>query len=465
MPFRDQWRDVQTLRHDGIPIDTNNNETAKLFDAALTQYIGRYNDQQMNGLKMTLTRLLSSDPTCITSRILNAALHLPSLVCPSSLLHSKIAQTLGDITSSSTYIKLHTQALLHWSLGYLSLAADTWETLLLSYPFDIMAIRFVSDIYIYLGNRNMLRDSIARVLPIWKSSSSNRPLKSYLHGMHAFGLGEMNMIEYAEKEARLGLELNEHDAWATHALVHAMEYTGRTSNGIEFLEKTQQHWRKIDMVESHLDWHWALYALDEDNWEKATEILENYLVKWTDKAISTLNYVDAASLIYRLKLTKHPCSSKLFSVLKNFLHDHLNDHRLLFTDFHHYFVLENFVDIHTKTNFIRSLKETFESSDSDYGKVYHRIGKHIFAAIDRFDEGAYAQVVDILYPIRNQFFTIDGSIAQQDVFNLLLIHSAVYSTENRHQQLAKQLINERCQMRGPNKSKMMENYANAIRED
>ncbi|CAF4121526.1 unnamed protein product [Rotaria sordida] len=421
----------------------------------------------MDGLKTTLSRLLSSDPTCITSRILNAALHLPSLTCPPSLLNSKTVELLGDITSSSTYIKLHTQALLYWSLGYLSLAADTWETLLLSYPFDIMTIRFVNDTYIYLGNRNMLRDSIARVLPIWESSSSssNRPLKSYLHGMYAFGLGETNMTERAEKEARRGLELNEHDAWATHALVHAMEYTGRTSNGSEFLEKTQQHWRKFDMIESHLDWHWALYALDEDNWEKATEILENYLIQWTDKAITTLNYVDAVSLIYRLKLAGHPYSSKSISALKNFLDDHLYSHRLLFTDFHHYFILNNFDDFQMKTDFIRSLQETFESSDSDHGKVYHQIGKHIFAAIDRFEEGAYAQVVNILYPIRNQIFTIGGSIAQQEVFYLLLIHSAVHSTENEHRQLAKRLINERCQMRGTNKSKMMENYANAIRED
>ena len=40
MPFRDQWRDVECLHHHGIPIDTTSNETAKLFDAVLTQYTG-----------------------------------------------------------------------------------------------------------------------------------------------------------------------------------------------------------------------------------------------------------------------------------------------------------------------------------------------------------------------------------------------------------------------------------------
>ena len=40
MPFRDQWRDVKCLHDDGIPIDTTSNETAKLFDATLSQYTG-----------------------------------------------------------------------------------------------------------------------------------------------------------------------------------------------------------------------------------------------------------------------------------------------------------------------------------------------------------------------------------------------------------------------------------------
>lgn len=40
MSFRTQWRDVKSLHDDGIPIDTSRDETAKLFDAILTQYTG-----------------------------------------------------------------------------------------------------------------------------------------------------------------------------------------------------------------------------------------------------------------------------------------------------------------------------------------------------------------------------------------------------------------------------------------
>ena len=423
----------------------------------------RYNDKQLGGLKSSLTRLLASDPSCSSSRILAAALGMFSVPRPFALVHAQVVETLGDtVVSSNHYIKLHTQALLDWSLGYRSRATETWETILLSYPFDMMTLKFALDTYFHLGNQHMLRDSVARVLPIWESSSADRPLKSYLYGMHAFGLGETNLIERAEKQARLGLELNEHDAWATHALAHLAEYQGQTSEGIDFLEKTERDWHQGDIIAPHIDWHWALYELEQDHWEKAEEILQRCFLNTNGAELTRLKYTDAASLIYRLKLSGHPRPAHLNSSLQQFLDLHCRDHQTLFHDFHHYFVLDNFGDVEKKKDFVRSLKETVESADTDTGKSYKLIGSRIFAALEHFDEGNYAQVVELLYPIRYHTAVAGGSNAQRDILNLLLIHSAVYSNENLHRELARRLINERCDLRGSTKTKMMENYTNAI---
>lgn len=95
----------------------------------------------------------------------------------------------------------------------------------------------------------------------------------------------------------------------------------------------------------------------------------------------------------------------------------MHDHQTLFSDFHHYFVLDNFADTVAKKDFLRSLKETVESSDTDIGKSYREIGPYIFAALERFDEGEYAQAVELLYPIRNRTAIAGGSNAQRDIFN------------------------------------------------
>ena len=374
---------------------------------------------------------------------------------PSSSLHSRTLQSLGERHSSSQYINLHCQALLHWSSGHFSQAASTWERCLLLYPFDLLSIKFVSDTYFYQGNREMIRDSIARILPFWETSS-DRPLKSYLYGMHAFGLAETNLVERAEKEARRGLQLNEHDGWATHALVHALEYTGRSSEGVEFLKKTNAHWKRCDIIQPHIEWHWALYELEQGHVEMAEEILFDSFLK-KDSPLIMLDFVDAASLIYRLQLAG-PSSAKVYSStrLKNFLNEHLHDHVLLFNDLHIYFILDD-----DRAEFLRLLKETYESCDSDNRSVYREVGRVIFAALDAFEAKNYSLVVDLLYPIRQQIVRIGGSNAQRDLFSLLLIHSAVYSSNPEDQLLAKQLLNERCSLRNQSPSKMMLNHDNA----
>ena len=108
------------------------------------------------------------------------------------------------------------------------------------------------------------------------------------------------------------------------------------------------------------------------------------------------------------------------------------------------------------------IKESYDRTDSDNGPVYRHIGQYMFAAIDRFKEKNYSEVVELLYPIRNKIYQIDESNVQRDIFHLLLIRSVVHSNNCQYKRLAKQLINERCLIRNRTKSKIMENYTNAI---
>uniref|UniRef100_A0A0R3RMU8 Tetratricopeptide repeat protein 38 n=1 Tax=Elaeophora elaphi TaxID=1147741 RepID=A0A0R3RMU8_9BILA len=128
-------------------------------------------------------------------------------------------------------------------------ACEQWEKILNETPSDLLALKFAHDAYFYLGNKQSLRDSIARVFPKWKPTmpcyrtgkvSTND--FSYLYGMYAFGLEECEQYDEAERYAKKGLDLNRHDAWATHALAHCMEMNGRFEEGIHFMESTETDW-------------------------------------------------------------------------------------------------------------------------------------------------------------------------------------------------------------------------------
>lgn len=50
-------------------------------------------------------------------------------------------------------------------------ACDQWERILNDSPNDLLAIKFSHDAYFYLGEKHMIRDSIARILPKWKTDA------------------------------------------------------------------------------------------------------------------------------------------------------------------------------------------------------------------------------------------------------------------------------------------------------
>ena len=79
-------------------------------------------------------------------------------------------------------------------------AIQSWSDILVEHPTDILALRFVVDLCFFTGRHDQMRDSAARVMPIWTSSKS--PLKKYVHGLYAFGLVESGNYRKAEVVAR-----------------------------------------------------------------------------------------------------------------------------------------------------------------------------------------------------------------------------------------------------------------------
>ena len=66
-------------------------------------------------------------------------------------------------------------------------ACDTWEDILYDYPTDAFVTRLLQNSYYFLGANEAMRDSAARVLPLW---STHDPLYGYLVGIYSFGLCE-----------------------------------------------------------------------------------------------------------------------------------------------------------------------------------------------------------------------------------------------------------------------------------
>src|SRR4029450_9366851 len=131
-------------------------------------------------------------------------------------------------------------------------ACAAFDRVLASAPRDAFALQAAHLMDFYRGDALNLRNRVSRVLPHWDSSV---PGYSYVLGMHAFGLEEMNQYPDAEATALRALALQPKDGWAVHAAVHVMEMQGRIDEGITFLGSREGDWAPAKALPFHNFWH------------------------------------------------------------------------------------------------------------------------------------------------------------------------------------------------------------------
>lgn len=70
------WRDNSGWKAERLPLSTPSDEACKLFDAAVTQYVGWYDDETLGGLSATCTKMRKADPEFVLGNVLETALTL-----------------------------------------------------------------------------------------------------------------------------------------------------------------------------------------------------------------------------------------------------------------------------------------------------------------------------------------------------------------------------------------------------
>ncbi|GAB1606337.1 tetratricopeptide repeat protein 38-like [Argonauta hians] len=434
----EQWQEL------GLPMSCDSDEACQMYDAVLTQYVGWYEDDSVGGFLGAIQKMMAADITFVMGHVIKNGLELMA-TGTSCRFDEELSVRMEQIKSLlynptvNQWEKQHISALYSWSQGNLYKACTIWEDILVDKPKDMLALKFAHDTYFYLGLRPQMRDSVARVLPHWNSTI---PLYGYLHGMLAFGQEETNLYDQAEKSAMRALEINRHDAWATHAISHVNEMLGRQTQGVNFLERTEDDWSGCELLACHNYWHWALHHIEKGHLEEALDIYDNQIAGRSRDSGAMLDLVDRASLLYRLQLEGVNVRERWEDSYK-FFRSHLSDHILAFNDAHVMMCCMGADQDQAGDKLLDSLQDYIENDDSEMARTHERVGYKLCKALKDYKNEDYAAVVDSLRPVKYDIHTIGGSNAQRDVFNLLLIWSAIKSPNKQHKKVARNLIAER----------------------
>lgn len=413
-------------------------EGVRLLDHTVSGYLGARADTRQR-----LAAALDADQGC-------ALLHcLDGYFCMLSSKREAVAGAAsalaraGDARAGRELEQreeLHLSALAAWAAGDMRGAVRYWDALLADHPRDIVALKVSQFVLSYLGESQRLRDSVERVLPAWEAQV---PGYGFVLGCYAYGLEESGAYAQAEVMGARAVELDPSDIWAAHAVAHVAEMEGRARDGVAWIASLSDQWGLCNNFANHLRWHEGLFQLDLEQHDRVLQLYDREVRHAPSDEY--LDLTNAVSLLWRLEQAGVDVGAR-WNELAESARGHVHDHALVFADLHYLMALAAVRDSEGVERFLDSCAR-FAAGDTTEATVMADVGLPLARAVLAHRAGDHGVVVDLLAPVRPRFRSIGGSHAQRDVFDQLLIDSAIHG---RRLDVATELLAERTTRRPRN---------------
>ncbi|WP_155943075.1 tetratricopeptide repeat protein [Mycobacterium sp. 141] len=374
-------------------------------------------------------------------------------------INSQVTEAISaaEVTAQAATVRerMHLEAARALSAGKMHKATDIWESILLENPRDALAGRFAQEAYLYLGESQKIRDSVARTLPFWSSSDA---FYGRILGQYAFGLEEAGDLRRAEDMARGAIALDPEDGWAVHALAHVLEDECRHEEGIDFLKGAQPGWSRSHNLAVHNGWHLALYLIENSRFDEALAGYDKFvqpLVAQND----LLAMIDGTAMLWRVELAGASVGDRWAQLSRAWM-ARVDDHVLAFNDLHLAISVARGGSAGDLARVRDSLDRFEREGVGDNHDITVSIGRRLIDGALAFAEGNYAVAVDRLLPVRYRVIRIGASHAQRDILAQTVLVAAERASLT---DLWRSLLNERYALRPtPLTEAYMQRLSNAL---
>ena len=314
--------------------------------------------------------------------------------------------------------RAHLRALRAARDGDLAAARGVYDSLLAATPRDAVALWAAQVIDYYLGDSNMLRARVERVLPAWTPGA---PGRHAVLAMHAFGLEESGEYEAAEEAAREALELEPGDLRALHALFHVFEMQSRPLAGIRLAAARKQ------ALPNHLWWHTALFHMQLARADRSLEIFDQRL-RFDDLD----DLIDASSLLWRLQLAGVDVGTR-FGALAERWAPYAEDAFCAFNDLHAMMAFAAARRWPLAERLISALERRVAEGRGTNTDMTRLVGLPASRALYAFMRGQAGRAESLLRGLPPVAHRIGGSHAQRDVIQLTRAAAAAAARQSRFQ--------------------------------
>tara|TARA_Y100000588_G_scaffold119565_1_gene130896 strand:- start:2204 stop:3595 length:1392 start_codon:yes stop_codon:yes gene_type:complete len=417
----------------GLKLTTEHQEAVEAFDVTVYEFLASGRDTGP-----LLQSLDETDPNMLMGVCLRGYLMKMANLKEWESKSLEVLKRANELALSATpREQMHVQALTAWCAGNLTKTARIWDTILINYPLDLLALRLAHNMHFFLGDIWRMRDSIARVLPHWDEKI---PGYGFVLGCHCFALEEAGDYSAAEQHGRRAVDINVNDIWAGHAVAHVLEMQGRRKEGIEWISRHEKDWRKRGLFAKHLWWHRALHYLEFEEFDSVLDAYDRQF--WPEPSEDNIDICNSSSMLMRLHMVGIDVGTRWGSVA-DISSTRTEDRFRPFNDLHFVMALAMSGRITEAEHIIRSMREFCHANDSDrvsVSAVYKDPAIPVGEAIISYSKHDYKSVVTSMLEARYQMRTLGGSWAQRDVWVRMLIDAAI---KNDEPNLSRSLLAER----------------------
>ncbi len=398
-----------------VPVSSSSPEALSGYETALVQFQTYVGDPFA-----TLDATLAEAPDFVMGHLFKAlALYTTSEKQFVPAAEAALAEAVSRVERANARERGLMAATRRFLDGDWDAGSRQLDHVLVEYPRDAMALQVAHLMDFFRGDAINLRNRISRVLPHWDRSV---PGYSYVLGMHAFGLEEMNQYAEAEATGRRALELQAKDAWAVHAVAHVMEMQGRIDEGKRWLESRQGDWAPDNGFAFHNWWHLALFYMDGADYARALALYDASI--HPEPAQYVLPLVDATALLWRLQLEGADLGPRFEALADEWQARQKNDHGFYaFNDFHAMLAYAGTGRAAAMSRQLAQLGAAAVQPGSN-GMMSREVGLPLAQGIAAFARGQYAEAADLIERARDGANRFGGSHAQRDILTLTLIEAA-----------------------------------------
>jgi tetratricopeptide (TPR) repeat protein len=273
-----------------------------------------------------------------------------------------------------------------------------------AWPRDVVVLQRLYFIWFWQGRFPEILQLTTRLLPAYGEDS-------FVGGLHAFALEQADRCQEAVRAAETAIARNREDAWAIHALAHALYEMAAFDEGVGRLPPAIHPCQRLNWFRNHLVWHLALMHLSRGDYARAVGMSRAAFERAPSAIAGDLH--DSIALLWRQDLVGLPVGAR-WRPFAAIARERLNRQGLLFHAAHLGMALAGAGDWATAESQLEMLRQR---TPKDPTGLVGDVLIPLVEGLQAFARQEYRMAIERIEPLRPRIVELGGSRAQRDVFH------------------------------------------------